>query len=549
MKKAGLTSNNKSILYTSRVLLALALLLLGWVVTRPFRLPDAAPVRDAGTSFSAERAMADLQEVARAPHAAGSPAQERVRAHILAQAQAVGLEAEIQQRGNVTNVIARIPGTDPTREVLITGHYDSHPPAPGAGDDGISVAAMLEAMRVLRAGPELRNDIVFLFTDGEELGWLGATAFITQYPNVKQRVGVVLCFDARPGNGPLTLRSTSPGDGWLVKQLAAARPAMWTASWFNPEERTDHDTDFSLFSGAGFTGVEIENMARGTLYHTAGDTVAAVDPSLVQSYGDDMLRLARRFGALDMSSIPAATDVTYFTVPIFGMVYYPGWLTPVVTLAAVLGLAGLMVWGLRRRQFLIGQSLLATLIYFVTLVVITLLAVALWQMLLTIFPVTREVTLGYVDFEGSAAWIAGMLVAVFCLCTAMLYLLARRMAASSLAAGGILAYLLVWWLAYFFLDADNPATTAYLAWPFFGGVAALAVLILLRVDGLRPILLFLAAVPVFVVGLPMIIYAAIQPPDGPWIPVLAFGLWLGLLVPQILYIAGKKSAASEALLL
>jgi len=69
----------------------------------------------------------------------------------------------------VSNILVSMPGTNSTRTVLITGHYDSHPPAPGAGDDGLSTVAMLEAIRVLHASPALRNDVLFLFTDGEEL--------------------------------------------------------------------------------------------------------------------------------------------------------------------------------------------------------------------------------------------------------------------------------------------------------------------------------------------------------------------------------------------
>jgi Zn-dependent M28 family amino/carboxypeptidase len=88
--------------------------------------------------------------------------------------------------GTVENVIVRVPGTSPTREVLITAHYDSFPGAPGAADDGVSVAAMLETMRALKAGPPLKNDLVFLFTDGEEHGWLGAKAFTERHSEARR---------------------------------------------------------------------------------------------------------------------------------------------------------------------------------------------------------------------------------------------------------------------------------------------------------------------------------------------------------------------------
>ena len=50
------------------------------------------------------------------------------------------------------NVIADLPGSDPSGEmVLVGGHFDSWDPAQGADDDGSGVAAVLEAARVLKA--------------------------------------------------------------------------------------------------------------------------------------------------------------------------------------------------------------------------------------------------------------------------------------------------------------------------------------------------------------------------------------------------------------
>ncbi|MFL5852796.1 MAG: M28 family peptidase [Solirubrobacteraceae bacterium] len=44
------------------------------------------------------------------------------------------------------------------------------------------VANVLEVARALRAGPRLRNDVIFVFSDGEENGDLGAAAFAGQSP-------------------------------------------------------------------------------------------------------------------------------------------------------------------------------------------------------------------------------------------------------------------------------------------------------------------------------------------------------------------------------
>jgi Zn-dependent M28 family amino/carboxypeptidase len=137
--------------------------------------------------------------------------------------------------------------------VLITGHYDSATSAPGAADNGVSVAAMLESMRALEAGKPLKNDTVFLFTDGEELGGAGAEAFASEHP-AAHRVGVAFVFESWPDSGPTEMRTTSPEDAWLVRQLANASPPVFTNSVYNTSDRARLGNDFAAFPPAGILG-------------------------------------------------------------------------------------------------------------------------------------------------------------------------------------------------------------------------------------------------------------------------------------------------------
>ena len=71
---------------------------------------------------------------------------------------------------------------------------------------------MLETLRALKSSPPLKNDTVFLFTDGEEVGLLGATAFVKEHPWAKD-IGVALNFEARGSSGPSFMFETSDGNG------------------------------------------------------------------------------------------------------------------------------------------------------------------------------------------------------------------------------------------------------------------------------------------------------------------------------------------------
>jgi hypothetical protein len=464
----------------------------------------------------------------------------RVRDYILQQTKAIGLIAAVEKGVSVENVVARLPGTASSRDVLITAHYDSHPPSPGAGDDGISVAAMLETMRALQAGPPLRNDIVFLFTDGEELGWLGAAAFVAAHPNAHDQTGVVLCFDGRPGNGSLNLSSTSPGDAWLIRQLAAAHPPLDANSRRNAEERSDSDTDCtSVFGPAGFQGFEFENEARGPRYHLPTDTADAISPGIVQAFGDSMTRLARRFGDLNLASVLPTHDDTYFTVPHAGVVVYPRWVTPVVAVAGLLGFVVLVMLASLKRGVSLPLTALAALARLGALLLITALASLVWVKLLASAAVTYDLGTHDPYFEGISLAMATIVGVSIFLGLASLYALSRWRDEVSLTVSGLIVFLLVWWLAYFFLDADNPLDYPPLAWGLAAGVAGLAVLMFVRHPVLKPVLLFLAAVPIFVLAVPTLIPDILQPNgDGAWVPVLSIGLLLGVLVPQFAFILG-----------
>jgi Zn-dependent M28 family amino/carboxypeptidase len=72
--------------------------------------------------------------------------------------------------GAAENIVAAFRGEANSRAVMLVSHYDSVPGAPGAADAGAGVAGILEALRASQAGGSLRNDLIVLFTDGEEAG-------------------------------------------------------------------------------------------------------------------------------------------------------------------------------------------------------------------------------------------------------------------------------------------------------------------------------------------------------------------------------------------
>jgi hypothetical protein len=75
-----------------------------------------------------------------------------------------------------TNVIAVIPGKDPTKQIIIGSHHDSVPGAPGAYDDAGGTSVMLNVARHF-ASMLPPYTLVFCSFDGEETGFNGSIAF------------------------------------------------------------------------------------------------------------------------------------------------------------------------------------------------------------------------------------------------------------------------------------------------------------------------------------------------------------------------------------
>ena len=101
----------------------------------------------------------------------------------------------------VRNVIATIPGRAPGTQLLINAHYDSTPTGPGAWDDGLGVATMLEVGSTPEGNRRRRGPVTLLFNEGEEYGLNGAAAFVRRDPLAKQ-VNSLINIDYARGHGP-----------------------------------------------------------------------------------------------------------------------------------------------------------------------------------------------------------------------------------------------------------------------------------------------------------------------------------------------------------
>ncbi len=461
------------------LLAALALAVVALAVAlavRPPATPAPLPADAPAELFSAGRAMAALERVAAAPRPLGSPEAERSRAFLLGELRALGLSPQIvsgvvvaddgRTAGTVHDVVARLPGRDSTRSVLLVAHYDSVAVAPGAADDASGVVTLLETARALAAGPRLRNDVVFLFTDGEERGMLGARAFL-RYSPLAYGVGPVLNFDSPGSSSPVVMYETSTANGRLVREYAAAVEAPFASSlMYEVSRRQPIRTDFRPFVEQGFPGMAFGALDGPAYNHTAYDDLSRFEPRSLQHQGDTALAVTRRLGDLDLWDL-RAPDVVYFNVVDRLHVVYDADLALPFALVAVAAYGLALAVGLRRRLLRPRGVALGLAASAATLGVSFVLLGLTWWMYVTAYEERRWTDTGVVL---SDSYRVGLVLLAAALVVGLYGALLRTLRPWDLAVAT-----LFWWLVgAVVLSLAFPGASYLVTWPLLVSALGLA---------------------------------------------------------------------------
>uniref|UniRef100_A0A8C3Y739 Endoplasmic reticulum metallopeptidase 1 n=1 Tax=Catharus ustulatus TaxID=91951 RepID=A0A8C3Y739_CATUS len=263
------------------------------------RPPAAAGPRD----FSAHRARGYLDNItAIGPRTVGSPENEVLAVNYLLE-QIRGIEREstdahkisvdVQRPtgsfsidflggftsyyANITNVVVKLePRSGAEHAVLSNCHFDSVPNTPGASDDAVSCAVMLEILNTLSKSSEsLQHAVIFLFNGAEENILQASHGFITQHEWAKS-IRAFINLEAAGVGGKELVFQTGPENPWLVQAyvVAAKHPfASVVAQEIFQSGIIPADTDFRIYRDFGnVPGIDLAFIENGYIYHTEYDT-------------------------------------------------------------------------------------------------------------------------------------------------------------------------------------------------------------------------------------------------------------------------------------
>jgi len=446
--------------------------------------PGAQSAAAPGGEFASGRAMKHIKEIAVRPHPVGSAEHSTVRDYILKELAGLGVNPETQrslvvtqQRGGsygsavVQNLIGRLAGVDGKQAVLLTCHYDSAPTSPGASDDGSGVAALLEVLRALKSGPPLKNDLLFLFTDAEEIGMLGARAFMDEHPSARE-VAVVMNFEARGIGGPAIMFETSEGNGWLIKELAESVPhPVANSLTYDLYKLLPNATDLTIFKNGGLRGLNFAYIKGVSSYHTVRDSYDNLDERSLQHHGSYALALARRFGNQTDWPEPGGNAV-YFDLFSFVLVFYSGRLVLPLMMLGLVFFAGVVILGFRMGRLTIRGVSFGILVFPSNVIAVGAVMMIAW---LTIQNVVSNPMGG--RYNGGL-YATGFLLLTIGITAATLHWVSRKTRLENLIVGA-----LFWWAVLtVWICLVVPGGSYLLTWPLILMALALGVVFIVRAE-------------------------------------------------------------------
>jgi len=392
-------------------------------------------------------------------------------------------------------------------------HYDSglHSSL-GASDAGSGVVTILEGVRAFLANGETpENDIIILLTDGEELGLLGAQAFVNYHPwasNIK----VALNFEARGSGGPsYMILETNGGNARLVEAFSKANlkhPAA-NSLMYSIYKLLPNDTDLTIFREDGdIQGYNFAFIDDHFDYHTQQDSFQRLDRESLNHQAEYLVALLDYFSNADLNQLKSESDLVYFNFPGIGMVNYPfSWVLGMTIIAFLLLLP--VTYVALKRQCV---SVKAICVSFVPLILSLITAAVIgylgWQVLLWLFPQYADIPQ---NFTYNGCWITASFISLIVATTLAIYQYFNK---HCTPASLYFSALIVWLLMNVAIALPG---AGFLVMPVYFALTGLYLLVFYGNDGYNTRLITLLTM---ILALPIIMLLA------PFISALIVGLGL-----------------------
>lgn len=487
--------------------------------------------------FSTERALTHVRELSKEPHYVGSENHEQAIKYLVAELQKLNLQVTIQEGytsgdwGNLSkakNIIAKIKGTGNGKSLVLMSHYDSSPHSSyGASDAGSGVATILEGIRAyLAEGKKPLNDIIILFTDGEELGLNGAQLFVNKN-TLAENVGLVLNFEARGSGGPsYMLMETNGSNAKLIEHFKKAHPEypVATSLAYSIYKKLPNDTDLTVFrEDRNIDGYNFAFIGDHYDYHTANDSYSRLDRNTLEHQGSYLMPLLRYFSQTSIDNLKSEEDLVYFNFPWVGVISYSFNLIIPMLIGSILIFLFLIAWGIKKQRLNAKEIGKGSIAFIMALVLSGIIGFYGWNILKALYPQYQDILQGF-TYNGYTY------IAFFALLSIAICFFAYSLFKDTKPVNLIIAPLLLWLMACLYVSVNLKGAGFFIVPVIFG---LLSLFVLIKQERPNAFLLVLLCLPtIFILapfaqmfpvalGLKMIVSATI-------LTTLIFGLLISV---------------------
>jgi aminopeptidase YwaD len=273
--------------------------------------PTPKPAKPA--SFSVSRVLADTQAIEDLGRRVAGGSQEKAAAdYVAARLRSMGYKVTIQKfnvPGGVSrNVTAHVAGDDP-RVLVVGGHLDTRPTTPGANDNALGCAMVLEMARIFATEkPPVSLELTMFgaeeYNDGTPRDHHRGSRYHVAHMTKAQRARTIgmISIDVVGYGSRLYTRTMRIGPMTMSDYLLHRAKKLGVELSYSKDPGPTGWSDHEPYEKAGIPAVWLERL-QDPQYHKPGDTTAHLQPSAVKAAGRLVLDAIRSLDAAEATAI------------------------------------------------------------------------------------------------------------------------------------------------------------------------------------------------------------------------------------------------------
>lgn len=311
-----------------------------------------------------------LEAISKETHETGSEDCHAVKNYIVEVLNKIGCDYQIQSfdinvRKNVedyifseNNILTKFDAAATDDAVLFVAHYDSVGVSYGAGDNGLSCAALLTAVNKLQEN-NITNDIYLLFTDGEEMGLFGANHFVEENAELLHNVKLVIDIEGGANGAYQLLRTMGSNSGMITETDRALSNFTYYSALDGAFSYMGLYTDLSPFTDKGFIGMDFMRMEMIEVYHTPEDRIENISNATINETLDSVTELLNYYSTSDLNKLSATESVNAFPITNTSTVVMNNKILIILLCCGVLGFLVMLITNRKEKRISIKKIAIA----------------------------------------------------------------------------------------------------------------------------------------------------------------------------------------------